>query len=147
MAHVIAQKLGKQLIRPEVVRFADGEVGIEFSKDMDFSGKKVFLVQSTYPPVNDHLMQVLFTIHALKNAGATEVVGLIPYFGYARHDKSYIKGKSGEVAVVIKMLEAAGLDSVIAVELHSALEESFFTIPLKNINLTDFLAERLISRS
>src|SRR3989304_3978029 len=95
LASLIARSLGKNLVIPEVLKFADGEIGIRLPAN-DVKGKIVFIVQSTNPPVQEHLMRLLFTTHALKNAGAAKVIGIIPYFGYARHDKSAIAGKPGD---------------------------------------------------
>lgn len=144
LADAIAKNFGKQLLVPEVITFADSEFEVRLPDPGVFVGKRVCIIQSTYPPVNDHLIQLLFTIHALKNAGAVSIVGLIPYFGYARHEESpQFQQMPGEAAAVAAMLEVVGLDEVMAVALHADDVSSFFSIPTNNITVIDLFAEHI----
>jgi len=143
LAQKIAHNLGKKVVVPTIERFADGEIEVVLAEPQVISGKKVFIIHSTCPPAHDNLMQLIFLVHALKNAGAQEIVAVIPYFGYARHDKSQIAGKTGAVHVIIKILEAAGINRIITVALHTKETENLFTVPIQNIDIIDLLVEHI----
>ncbi len=136
----IAQKLVKQIMVPRVDQFADGEIRISFEDHSLFAGKKAVIIQSTCSPVHEHLLRVAFLAHELKNAGATHVVGVIPYFGYARQEKSDIAGKPGPVAFIAKLLESSGIDQIITVDLHAPEIKKFFFIPVHNVTIANAIA-------
>jgi len=143
IAQKIARQLQVKLIVPHVCYFADGELHVSLSNPSSFIDKIVFLVQSTSMPVNENLLQVLFLTHEVKNAAAKTIIGVIPYFGYSRQEASDILGKPGQAATVVKMLEVAGMDSLLTVELHAPVIESFFSIPVLNVHVTDIIVQHI----
>lgn len=145
-AQKIATLLGKELIVPQINRFADGELEIRFTDPERLKNKKIYIIQATNPPVHDNLMQLLLLAYEAKNAGAQQLFGIIPYFGYARHDKGVISGTQGAVGLIAQLLEYAGFSSVITVELHSKMVESYFEIPVLNVSLVDRIAEHIKSQ-
>ena len=115
-----------------VTQFADGEVSVSIKETV--RGSDVFLVQSTCKPVNDHLMELLVMIDACKRASAGRITAVIPYFGYARQDRK-AKGRDPISAkLVANMLEAAGADRVLTMDLHAAQIQGFFDIPVDNMH-------------
>ena len=114
-----------------VTQFADGEVSVSIKETV--RGSDVFLVQSTCKPVNDHLMELLVMIDACKRASAGRITAVIPYFGYARQDRK-AKGRDPISAkLVANMLEAAGADRVLTMDLHAPQIQGFFDIPVDNM--------------
>jgi len=115
-----------------VSQFADGEVSVSIKETV--RGSDVFLVQSTCKPVNDHLMELLVMIDACKRASAGRITAVVPYFGYARQDRK-AKGRDPISAkLVANMLEAAGADRVLTMDLHAAQIQGFFDIPVDNMH-------------
>ena len=115
-----------------VTQFADGEVSVSIKETV--RGSDVFLVQSTCKPVNDHLMELLVMIDACKRASAGRITAVMPYFGYARQDRK-AKGRDPISAkLVANMIEAAGADRVLTMDLHAAQIQGFFDIPLDNMH-------------
>ncbi len=143
IAEEIARQLQIKLIVPQVDHFADGELHVSLAYPSYFVDRVVLLVQSTSMPVNEHLLQILFLTHELKNIGAKKIRGVIPYFGYSRQEASDVSGKPGQAALVADMLQAAGLDSLVTVELHTPVIESFFSIPVINVRVTDIIVHHI----
>ncbi|MCX5922385.1 MAG: ribose-phosphate pyrophosphokinase [Candidatus Dependentiae bacterium] len=143
LAQKIAQGFGKQLIVPEITQFADGDIEVTFADYTLLRGATVFIVQSTNPPTHYNLMQFLLLVHAVKNAGAARIVGVVPYFGYARQDKSIIPGGKGAAELVARMIEAAGVDELVVVELHAPLVATFFSIPVHSVSVVPLLIEHI----
>ncbi|HRN78463.1 MAG TPA: ribose-phosphate diphosphokinase [Candidatus Dependentiae bacterium] len=140
LAGCIADAMNKMLHEAIVKKFADGEMSVTVDNPTYWIGNKAVIIQSTNNPVHEHIMQVAFLAQELKHAGATQVIAVIPYFGYARHDASTIFGKPGHAQVLARLLEEAGVDELITVELHKSSIKNFFSIPVRNIQLTDFIA-------
>lgn len=114
-----------------VDRFSDGEVHVQICEHV--RGKDVFLVNSTCPPVNDHLMELLIMIDAVRRASADRITAVIPYFGYARQDRKD-KGRVPITAkLVANLITAAGADRVLTVDLHCGQIQGFFDIPLDHL--------------
>ena len=131
-AKTICKELGIDLAKADVKRFADGEAAISLNETV--RGADVFLIQSTCKPVNDHLMELLVMIDACKRASAGRITAVIPYFGYARQDRK-AKGRDPISAkLVANMLEAAGADRVLTMDLHAAQIQGFFDIPVDNMH-------------
>ncbi len=148
LAREVAAQLGKPLIFPEVITFADGELEIKLPQDISFDRKTVIIVQSTYAPVHDTLMKFAFTLHALKNAGAKACFCVIPYFAYARHEEScQFPEKAGEVAVVAALLMAGGLDALVSVELHTDKVADFFFGPVASLSFAGDIMEHIKKQS
>src|SRR5499427_770090 len=138
LAHAVVQNLNIPLGRAQVSRFSDGEVMVEINENV--RGKDVFVLQSTCAPTNDNLMELMIMVDALKRASAGRITAAIPYFGYARQDR---RPRSARVAisakVVANMLEIAGVDRVITMDLHADQIQGFFDIPVDNIYATPVL--------
>ena len=128
----IARYLNEPLGYIQVGAFSDGETSIEVSQNI--RGMDVFLVQSTYQPGNEHLMQLLFMADACKRASANSVSAVIPYFGYSRQDRRP-RNTRGPVSakLVADLIETADIKRVITVDLHADQIEGFFSIPVDNI--------------
>jgi ribose-phosphate pyrophosphokinase len=128
----VARRLSIPLGRAVVSKFSDGEVNIELLENV--RGKDVFILQSTSTPTNDNLMEILVMADALKRSSAARITAAIPYFGYARQDR---RPRSARVAisakVVANMLEAAGIDRVLTMDLHADQIQGFFDVPVDNI--------------
>ena len=131
LAMQIASALGLPLAKCTVGHFADGEVSVSISETV--RGSDVFLIQSTCNPVNDNLMELLVMIDACKRASAGRITAVIPYFGYARQDrKSKARGPIS-AKLVANMIEAAGADRVLTMDLHAQQLQGFFDIPVDNL--------------
>ena len=128
----IARYLNEPLGYIQVGAFSDGETSIEVSQNI--RGMDVFLVQSTYQPGNEHLMQLLLMADACKRASANSVSAVIPYFGYSRQDRRP-RNTRGPVSakLVADLIETADIERVITVDLHADQIEGFFSIPVDNI--------------
>ena len=128
----IARYLNEPLGYIQVGAFSDGETSIEVSQNI--RGMDVFLVQSTYQPGNEHLMQLLLMADACKRASAKSVSAVIPYFGYSRQDRRP-RNTRGPVSakLVADLIETADIKRLITVDLHADQIEGFFSIPVDNI--------------
>ena len=132
LAADVASHLSIPLGKATVGRFSDGEVMVEILENV--RGKDVYVLQSTCAPTNDHLMEVMVMVDALKRASAGRITAALPYFGYARQDR---RVRSTRVAisakVVANMLQIAGVDRVLTMDLHADQIQGFFDIPVDNI--------------
>ena len=132
LAADVVKRLSISLGRAMVGRFSDGEVSVEIMENV--RGKDVFILQSTCHPTNDNLMELLIMVDALKRASAGRVTAVIPYLGYARQDR---RPRSARVAITAKvvanMLQAAGVQRMLTVDLHADQIQGFFDIPVDNI--------------
>ena len=132
LAKEVARRLAIPVGRMSVGRFSDGEVNVEILENV--RGRDVFVLQSTSTPTNDNLMEIMVIVDALKRSSAARITTAIPYFGYARQDR---RPRSARVAisakVVANMLEAAGVDRVLTMDLHADQIQGFFDIPVDNI--------------
>ncbi len=128
----VARSLNISLGRASVGRFSDGEVMVEILENV--RGRDVYVLQSTCAPTNDHLMEVMIMTDALKRASAGRITAALPYFGYARQDR---RVRSMRVAisakVVANMLQIAGVDRVLTMDLHADQIQGFFDIPVDNV--------------
>ena len=132
LAQEICRHLHVPLGRMNVGRFSDGEVMVEIMENI--RGREVYLVQSTCPPVNENLVELLVMTDAAKRASAAKVTALIPYFGYARQDR---RPRANRVPISAKLMAqligAAGVDRVLTVDLHADQIQGFFDIPVDNL--------------
>lgn len=137
LANEISTHLGVQLGRATVSRFADGEVHVNIHDNV--RGKDIYVIQSLAPPVNENLMELLLIITTLRRASARRITAVIPYFAYGRSTK---KAKSGvspiAAADIAVMLDIAGADRVIAVDLHTSQIQGYFgpAIPVDNLDVS-----------
>jgi ribose-phosphate pyrophosphokinase len=132
LAQDIARYLQVPLGRAHVGRFSDGEITVELMENV--RGRDVFIVQSTCPPANDHLMELLVMVDACRRASAQRVTAVVPYFGYARQDR---RPRATRVAITAKvvanMLAGVGVHRVLTVDLHADQIQGFFDIPVDNV--------------
>jgi len=127
MAHYLKIPLGAA----DVTRFSDGEVFVQINENV--RGTDVFVVQPTCPPVNDTLMELLVMIDAFKRASAERITAVLPYYGYARQDRK-VQGRVPITAkLVADLLTAAGVDRVLALDLHAGQIQGFFNIPVDHL--------------
>ena len=142
LAEAVVKHLGIPLGKALVGRFSDGEVQVEIQENV--RGKHVFILQSTCAPTNDNLMELMVMVDALKRASARRITAAIPYFGYARQDR---RPRSARVAITAKvvanMLEVAGVERVLTMDLHADQIQGFFDIPVDNIYASPVLLEDL----
>ncbi len=145
LAEAIADKLGVPLGKAVVDHFSDGETRVEILENV--RGRDVFIVQSTCPPANDNLMELLVLADALRRASAARITAVIPYFGYARQDR---RVKSMRVPITAKlvadMLMTAGVDRVLTVDIHAEQIQGFFHIPVDNVYGTPVLMDHITSQ-
>ena len=132
LAHDIARQLTTPLGRAYVGRFSDGEVNIELMENV--RGRDVFIVQPTCPPANDHLMELLVMVDACRRASAAKITAVVPYFGYSRQDRRPRATRSAITAkLVANMVQGAGVDRLLTIDLHSDQIQGFFDIPVDNV--------------
>lgn len=132
LAEKIARSLGDTLGKITLANFPDGEISIRIEEDV--RGRDIYLVQSTSPPVNENLMELLVMLDCFKRASAARITTVIPYYGYARQDRK----DQGRVPITAKLvanlLTSAGADRVLAVDLHAAQVQGFFDIPMDHMH-------------
>ena len=128
----ICETLGIDLGRLEVVRFSDGELSVEIGDNV--RGRDVFIVQSTSTPGNDHLMELLIVLDALKRASAWRITAVVPYFGYARQDRKLKPRVPITAKLVADLLTTAGANRVLTMDLHAGQIMGFFNIPVDNLH-------------
>jgi ribose-phosphate pyrophosphokinase len=131
LAEEIAKYLRIPLGDADVSRFSDGEVFVQVNENV--RGTDVFVIQPTCPPVNDSLMELLIIIDALKRASARRITGVLPYYGYARQDRKVQPRVPITAKLVADLLTAAGVDRVLALDLHAAQIQGFFNIPVDHL--------------
>jgi ribose-phosphate pyrophosphokinase len=123
----ICAYLGRPMAKARLGRFSDGETQVEIEENV--RGMDVFVVQSTCPPVNDHLMELLITCDALKRASAASVTAVMPYYGYARQDRKVAPRAPITAKLVADLLETAGVTRVVSMDMHAGQIQGFFNIP------------------
>jgi ribose-phosphate pyrophosphokinase len=131
LAHAIGTYLGNPLTKAVVRRFADMEVFVEIQENV--RGADVFVIQSTSFPANDHLMELLIIIDALRRASARRITAVIPYFGYARQDRKVGPRTPISAKLVSNLITHAGVDRVLTLDLHAGQIQGFFDIPTDNL--------------
>jgi ribose-phosphate pyrophosphokinase len=132
LAQEIARHLMVPLGRAVVGRFSDGEVNVELMENV--RGRDVFIVQSTCPPANDNLMELLLLVDACRRSSAARITAVVPYYGYARQDRR-MRGARMAIAakLVANMIASAGVDRLLTVDVHAEQIQGFFDIPLDNV--------------
>jgi len=131
LAEEIAQYLRVPLCDAEVSRFSDGEVYVQINENV--RGADVFVIQPTCPPVNDTLMELLIMIDALKRASAHRITAVLPYYGYSRQDRKVQPRVPITAKLVADLLEAAGINRVLALDLHAGQIQGFFKVPVDHL--------------
>ncbi len=145
LAKDIVRYLNMRLGRASVEIFSDGEVMVEIGENV--RGKDVFIIQPTCAPTNNNVMELLVMIDALKRACASRITAVIPYYGYARQDR---RPRSARVPItsklVAKMIDTAGADHVLTVDLHADQIQGFFDIPVDNVYASPLLLSDIWKR-
>ena len=145
LAKDIVRHLNIRLGRVSVDEFSDGEIMVEIGENV--RGKEVFIIQPTCAPTNNHVMELLVMIDALKRACASRITAVIPYYGYARQDR---RPRSARVPItaklVAKMIDTAGADHVLTVDLHADQIQGFFDIPVDNVYASPLLLSDIWKR-
>jgi len=131
LAREICKNLGVELSVAEVRRFSDGEIFVEIGENV--RGCDVFVIQPTCPPVNDHLMELVIMVDALRRASARRITAVVPYYGYARQDRKVAPRVPITAKVVAEMMMVVGVRRVLAMDLHAAQIQGFFNIPVDHL--------------
>ena len=131
LAEKVAEHVGIELGDCDVGRFADGEINVRINETV--RGHDVFIIQSTSPPVNENLMELLILIDAFKRASANTVAVVIPYYGYARQDRKARGRDPISAKLVANLLTVAGATRILTVDLHAEQIQGFFDIPVDNL--------------
>ena len=131
LAEVIADNLGLSLGLSEVKRFSDGEINMQINETV--RDNDVFIVQSTSPPVNENLMELLIMIDAMRRASAGSINAVIPYFGYARQDRKTRARDPISAKLVADIITCAGANRILTMDLHCAQIQGFFDIPVDHL--------------
>ena len=143
LAEKIAESVGVPLGKTSVDRFSDGEIRINIEESI--RGDEIFIIQSTSAPVNDNLMELLIMIDALRRASAATINVVIPYYGYARQDRKARSREPITAKLVADMIEKAGADRAIMLDLHAAQIQGFFDIPVDHLMGAPLLADYFLT--
>jgi len=139
LAERVAQEIGIELGKSTVRQFSDGEIQVNIEESI--RGKHVFILQSTSSPVNDNLLEILIMVDALKRASAESVNVVMPYYGYARQDRKARAREPITSKLVANMLEVAGVDRLLTIDLHAAQIQGFFDIPVDHLMGAPLIAD------
>jgi ribose-phosphate pyrophosphokinase len=142
LAEAIASYLDLPLTKASVRRFPDMEVFVEIQENV--RGEDVFVIQPTSFPANDHLMELLVTLDALKRGSARRVTAVVPYYGYARQDRKSGPRTPISAKLVANMITAAGADRVLTLDLHAGQIQGFFDIPTDNLIAAPVLVKDIL---
>ncbi len=131
LAKSISENLNSKLVKAEVKRFSDMEVFVEVQENV--RGEDMFVIQSTSYPANDHLMELLVSLDALRRASARRITAVIPYYGYARQDRKSGPRTPISAKLVANLITKAGADRILTMDLHAGQIQGFFDIPTDNL--------------
>lgn len=141
LAAAVCAEVDREPIRSQIERFPDGEIGVEIAESV--RGRHLFLLQPTSPPVDEHLIELVALADACRRAGAERITAVVPYFGYARADRRKNRRVPIMARMAAELLESAGVEQLVALDLHSAQVEGFFRIPVESLTAVPVLAEAL----
>jgi len=144
LAAEISNALGIGLCEADVGQFSDGEIRVRIQETV--RGADVFVIQPTCPPVNDSLMELLIMIDAVRRASARKVIAVVPYYGYARQDRKHTGRVPITARMVANMIERAGADRLLTMDLHVGQIQGFFDIPVDNLR-SDWLFADFLQRN
>jgi len=131
LAADICEYLNTPLGRAEINRFSDGEIMFHINENI--RGRDVFVIQSTSPPVNDHLVELLIMVDAFRRASARRITAVLPYYGYGRQDRKAEPRVPITAKLVANLLTTAGVDRVLCTDLHAGQIQGYFDIPVDNL--------------
>ncbi|MGB9168051.1 MAG: ribose-phosphate pyrophosphokinase [Nitrososphaeraceae archaeon] len=138
LASNIAKRLNIKVIKPELRIFADGESKIKIES---VENKQCIIIQSLYPPIDRHIIQLLMMIQKCRKDKALKTIVVIPYMAYARQDKAFLEGEVISISILAEIIEYFGVSRVITVDIHSESSLSYFGNIIKNISAIPVLAE------
>ncbi|MBB25107.1 MAG: phosphoribosylpyrophosphate synthetase [Geminicoccus sp.] len=141
LAEAISHYLDVRLTQADVRRFNDKEIYVEIQENV--RGEDVFLIQPTSYPANDHLMELLVAIDALRRGSAGRITAVIPYYGYARQDRKSSPRSPISARLVANLIETAGADRVLTLDLHAGQIQGFFDIPTDNLFAAPMFAQEI----
>ncbi|MCP3942705.1 MAG: ribose-phosphate pyrophosphokinase [Desulfobacteraceae bacterium] len=144
LADRISEYLAKPLGRLKVNRFSDGETQVEIHENV--RKKEIYIIQSTCYPVNDNLVELLLLIDAFRRSSASRITAVIPYFGYARQDKKVSPRVPISAKLVADLLDGAGVDRVITMDLHAGQIQGFFNVPVDNLYSAPIIIDDIKTR-
>ena len=139
LAEAMAAVLGIELAKASIRRFSDLEIFVEVQENV--RGEDVFVLQSTSYPANDHLMELLITIDALRRASARRITAVIPYYGYSRQDRKVDSRTPISAKLVANLITVAGANRVLTLDLHAGQIQGFFNIPVDNLYAAPLMVE------
>lgn len=131
LAQAICRELGVELASATVKTFSDGEIWVQITENV--RGADVFVIQPTCPPADRHFMELILMIDALKRASADRITAVMPYYGYARQDRKDRPRVPISAKVIASMLERAGANRLLTLDLHAAQIQGFFDIPVDHL--------------
>jgi len=131
LSEEIAKYLNQRLADVVIKKFSDGEISVKINENI--RGKDVFIIQPTSAPANDHIMELLLTIDAVRRASAKRITAVIPYYGYGRQDRKQEPRVPISARLVADIIQVTGLDRVLTVDLHADQIQGFFHIPVDNL--------------
>ncbi|MBN1254422.1 MAG: ribose-phosphate pyrophosphokinase [Deltaproteobacteria bacterium] len=141
LAEKICNYVGVPLGKAQVKTFSDGEIAVEIHESV--RGLDTFVVQSTCPPVNNNLMELLIMIDALRRASAERINAIIPYYGYARQDRKVAPRQPISAKLVANLIVMAGASRVLTMDLHAGQIQGFFDIPVDNLYASPIVLDYL----
>lgn len=144
LSREVAESLGISLCDAVITTFSDGEFMVQINENV--RGTDAFVIQSTCPPVNDNIVELLLIIDALKRASAGRITAVIPYYGYARQDRKVQPRVPISSKLVADLITAAGANRVLAVDLHAGQIQGFFNIPVDHLYAAPVLLEYIRKR-
>jgi|SRR5690625_2262883 len=144
LAEIISKTAGIPLSEIDLIRFSDGEIGLNIIDSV--RGHDVFVVQTTSYPTNEHLMELLIFADAVKRASAKSLTVIMPYYGYSRQDRKAKSRQPITAKLVANLLETAKIDRIISLDLHAAQIQGFFDIPIDNFPAGPLLANYFLKR-
>ena len=125
----------------DIRRFSDGEISVEIAESV--RGENVFLFQSTCPPVNEHLMELLIITDALKRASARNIIAVIPYYGYARQDRKAQPRSPISAKLAADLIATSGVQTIVTMDLHAGQIQGFFDVPVNHLFATPIIVDYL----
>ena len=141
LSRAISEQAKIRLGEVSLRRFSDGEIFVQIEENV--RGSHAYVVQPTCPPVNDNLMELLILIDALKRASVESITAVVPYYGYARQDRKVSPRTPISAKLVADLLQAAGIDRMVSLDLHAGQIQGYFDVPFDNLYGLDVLAKHL----
>ncbi len=144
LARAVCSNLARELSKASVTRFSDGEIQVEIAENV--RGCDTFIIQSTSPDANTHLMEMLIMTDALKRSSASSITAVVPYYGYARQDRKVASRSPITAKLVADLIEAAGVTRVVSMDMHAGQIQGFFNIPFDHLYAAPVMLEHMRRR-